>query len=145
MRVTLRPTSQGDLEFLWRLHLDSMREYVEKTFDWDLEAQRGYIAKAADGEMGKIILVDDVEAGFWNIVESESEVFLNSIVLLPEFQNRGIGTRMINELLDDAERPVRLQVLKVNPAIALYERLGFQVCADKETYYEMIRSVDKKP
>jgi ribosomal protein S18 acetylase RimI-like enzyme len=138
MQITFRPTAPSDLDFLWRLHLESMRDYVERTFGWDLEVQRGFITRAAEDEVGKILLVDDREAGFWNIVESDEEIFLNSIVLLPDFQNLGIGTKLITKLLHGSVKPVRLQVLKVNPARELYERLGFQICDDKETHYEMI-------
>lgn len=137
MQVTFRPTTRNDFDFLWRLHIESMRDYVEKTFDWDEEIQRGYIAKAADGEVGKILLVDGVDAGFWYVIDSNEDIFLSSIVLLPEFQNRGIGTKLIQEL-QSGDKPVRLQVLKVNPARALYERLGFEVCGDEGTHYEMI-------
>jgi ribosomal protein S18 acetylase RimI-like enzyme len=122
-----------------------MREYIEKTFDWDLEVQRGFITGAAEAEVGKILLIDEEDAGYWNVVESEEEVFLHLVVLLPEFRNRGIGTKLITDLLRDSIKPVRLQVLKVNPARELYERLGFRICADKETYYEMIYDAPLQP
>lgn len=36
-------------------------------------------------------------------------------------------------------RPVWLQVLKVNPARALYERLGFRVVGQSDTHWHMLR------
>lgn len=143
MQITFRPTVRSDFDFLWRLHLESMREYIEKTFDWDLDVQRGFIKRAADAEVGKILIIDDTDAGYWNVIESEEEVLLHLVVLLPEFRNRGIGTKLITELLNDSSKPVRLQVLKVNPARELYERLGFRIREDKETYYEMINEAPR--
>jgi ribosomal protein S18 acetylase RimI-like enzyme len=47
-------------------------------------------------------------------------------------------------VLDEARRsgkPVALQVLKVNPARRLYERLGFSVTGENETLYFMKATV----
>jgi ribosomal protein S18 acetylase RimI-like enzyme len=56
--------------------------------------------------------------------------FIEEIALLPEVQGRGIGTRLIRDILQAAQRrgfPVRLSVFASNPARALYARLGFEV------------------
>jgi ribosomal protein S18 acetylase RimI-like enzyme len=58
----------------------------------------------------------------------------------PEHQGKGIGTRLISEVLQDAHSrglAVRLRVLKVNPAQRLYERLGFAVVGETETHHLM--------
>ncbi len=67
-------------------------------------------------------------------------IMLNRIFLLPGAQRRGIGTRIMGEILKSASAqrlPVRLRVLKVNPARRLYERLGFVVTEETETHYSM--------
>jgi RimJ/RimL family protein N-acetyltransferase len=59
-------------------------------------------------------------------------------------QRQGIGTSVIQQVLDEARRsgkPVALQVLKVNPARRLYERLGFSVTGENETLYFMKATV----
>ena len=88
---------------------------------------------------GEIIIIDAVKAGFWNVVENDEDILLSSVRLLPEFQNRGVGTELIDELLKSASKPIRLQVLKVNPARNLYLRLGFKVVGETETHYKMLR------
>lgn len=50
------------------------------------------------------------------------------IALLSQARGRGIGTRVITALLDEAraaERPVTLAVFAHSPARRLYQRLGF--------------------
>ena len=62
--------------------------------------------------------------------------------LLPQYQGRGIGTKLLEELIADAQAnrvAITLSVLKVNPARSLYQRLGFRVTADNERSYEMRR------
>lgn len=41
---------------------------------------------------------------------------------------------------DRSDKPVRLRVLKVNPARRLYQRLGFRIVDEDETHYTMLRS-----
>jgi ribosomal protein S18 acetylase RimI-like enzyme len=70
----------------------------------------------------------------------ETEVLLKFIEVLPEYQNQGIGTAVIKSVLEQAHhtgRPVGLQVLKVNPARSLYERLGFLTTGQTATHYLM--------
>ena len=65
---------------------------------------------------------------------------LAPMAVLPEFQRRGIGTKLIAELVSRAQQrhvPVQLRVLKCNPARVLYERLGFQLAGETETHIVM--------
>jgi ribosomal protein S18 acetylase RimI-like enzyme len=64
--------------------------------------------------------------------------------LRPALQGQGIGMLVIQQVLDEAKRsgkPVVLQVLKVNPARRLYERLGFSATGENETHYFMKATV----
>jgi ribosomal protein S18 acetylase RimI-like enzyme len=67
-------------------------------------------------------------------------VFLSKIYILPQYQGRGIGTRLINGVLEEAHGrglPVTLRVIRVNPARGLYERLGFVQVGETESHYLM--------
>jgi predicted N-acetyltransferase YhbS len=64
----------------------------------------------------------------WNRYE-DKVLFLEYVAILPEHQNRGLGSEVVRDVLRSAaERgvPVRLSVLKVNPVRKLYARMGFQ-------------------
>jgi ribosomal protein S18 acetylase RimI-like enzyme len=55
------------------------------------------------------------------------------IALLPERRGRGIGTRLLQELLDAGRasgRSVSIHVERENPARRLYERLGFHAVGE---------------
>ncbi len=144
MDIRFRSIAKNDFDFLWRLHVDSLREYVEKTWGWDDTRQRGFVVEIVRAAEGQVVVVDEKDAGVWYVVEHDCDILLSSIRLLPEFQNRGIGTRLITDLLSNTNKPVRLQVLKVNPARRLYERLGFETYDDTETHYKMINPVPLK-
>jgi hypothetical protein len=50
------------------------------------------------------------------------------IALLPQYCNRGIGTTLLRDLQSEAAaagKPLRIHVERFNPALRLYQRLGF--------------------
>jgi ribosomal protein S18 acetylase RimI-like enzyme len=144
--VKLRPTTAEDAEFLYQLLKTTMREYVDQTWSWDEDWQRSYFEMRFDPAKNKIIVLDNRDIGVIATEKSEDEIVLSSLYILPEYQGRGIGTRLIKELLARAFRDglaVGLRVLKVNPARRLYERLGFVVVEEAETHYYMKAEAEK--
>ena len=60
----------------------------------------------------------------------EVDIELRNDFLLPEFQRRGIGSRLVTDvhgLARSKGKGVRLTVIRCNPAKKLYDRLGFAV------------------
>lgn len=57
--------------------------------------------------------------------------------ILPAHRGQGIGTRLLRELQSEAAGSVRslaIHVERLNPALRLYERLGFCEMEDKGVY-----------
>lgn len=137
MKIHFRAIKEADFEFLWGLHNTALKEYIQKTWGWNEEWQRKNFLENFNTAEGEIIVFEGKDIGFYWVIEKENEILLASIRLLPEFQNKGIGTGIIRNLLDKTNKPVRLQVLKVNPARNLYERLGFKIESETETHFWM--------
>ena len=139
--VDLRPASEHDRELLWLIQSQSMRPSVEATWGWDEAFQRLYFEEHYGDSPHQIIRIDGTDAGMLSFEIRPDHVFLRNIALLPQFQGRGIGTSVVREVMKQASRlglPVRLQVLKVNPARRLYERLGFREVAETPTHFQMV-------
>lgn len=68
-----------------------------------------------------------------------------AISLLPEYRGQGMGTELMRTLFSLLQNKgfaqVSLSVQTGNPAFRLYERLGFQIVAEKETEYLMVRTL----
>jgi ribosomal protein S18 acetylase RimI-like enzyme len=61
------------------------------------------------------------------------------------FQRKGIGTEVTKRLIRDAaqsNQALRLAVVKINPALRLYERLGFQITHEDDRKFYMKRDPD---
>ncbi len=137
MKISFRPIANKDFEFLWRLHNAALKDYITQTWGWDEDWQKQNFAKIFKPEKAKIIVFEEKDVGYWEVSEKETETVLISIRLLPKYQRRGIGTKIIKDLLNASQKPVRLQVLKVNPAKKLYERLGFEIFDETDTHFLM--------
>jgi ribosomal protein S18 acetylase RimI-like enzyme len=138
--VQIRKSVASDHEFLWRLHKATFEAYVDETWGWDEAWQRQNFLSARDLGRYDIIVLDGVAIGGIRVDDNDDGVFLDYISFLPEFQNRGLGTALVRRILRDAGRrqvPVKLRVLKVNPARGLYERLGFRVVGGDEFRHYM--------
>jgi GNAT superfamily N-acetyltransferase len=57
---------------------------------------------------------------------------------MPEYQNRGIGTYVLGQVLDRADRlglTTKLAYLKNNPVASLYIRHGFKIVESNELFF----------
>jgi ribosomal protein S18 acetylase RimI-like enzyme len=138
--ITFRPAEEDDYAFLWELHRTVMQPYVAATWGWDEVWQADYFRAHVALSRCQIIQSAGVDVGVL-VVEAQSDrVFLELIEILPAYQRAGLGTAVIRQVLTQATTqglPVALQVLKVNPARRLYERLGFVVIGETATHYLM--------
>ena len=120
-----------------------MKDYVAALTGWDEVKEKEIFTKYYDFSSYQIsvIALDGSDIGYLKIDCSDEEIFLANIHLHPDYQNRGIGSRIIESLLaDTAKRGVRvsLKVLKVNHAARrLYEKFGFSVEEEAEDYFLM--------
>ncbi|MBP6506136.1 MAG: GNAT family N-acetyltransferase [Opitutaceae bacterium] len=141
MAHSLRPVGDADTLWLWSLKRTTMKTYVEQTWGkWDDDVQAERFRKNFKPDDVQIIIIDGHDAGLLHVERGDIEIFLVNIQISPEFQNRGLGTEVMRALLAEArtcQLPLRLQVLKVNPARNLYERIGFTVAGETDTHYQM--------
>lgn len=145
--ITLRPATSGDEPLLFRIY-SSTREEELAQVPWtadeketflraQFEAQHHHYQEHYSGATFDVVLVDDRPAGRLYVARWTDEIRVVDIALLPEWRNLGIGTRLLTELLDEAAeagKRLTVHVEKLNPALELYRRLGFEQVADRGVY-----------
>jgi ribosomal protein S18 acetylase RimI-like enzyme len=142
--IAFRRAFDHDADFLYELHVATMKEYVDKTWGWDEAFQEAVFRKNYVPGQVRIITCDGRDMGMLVVEETPENIFLRAIEIHPDDQRRGIATGIINRLIADGRqkmKPVRLYVLKVNPAKGLYDRLGFSVIEETRTHYIMQTSI----
>jgi ribosomal protein S18 acetylase RimI-like enzyme len=84
-----------------------------------------------------VIVVEGEPAGRLYVHRGPSEIRIVDIALLPAHRGNGVGTRLLEDLLaegDASGKSVTIHVERMNPALRLYERLGFALAEDKGVY-----------
>ena len=107
-----------------------MRKYVDKLRGWQDELEREDMRKHFQPGVDQIIVANGRDIGRLSVVQRSDRMELRHIEIDPEYQRRGIGTVVIQDVLSAARKaglPTTLIVLDINPAKRLYERLGFKI------------------
>jgi GNAT superfamily N-acetyltransferase len=145
--IKLRPSTPEDDPFLLEVY-SSTRDTELEGIGWDDNQKRAFLQMQYAAQVrcypeadNRIILSNDCPIGRMLIRSTEEAVLLMDIALLTQYRNAGIGTALLKDLLRQAAaagKVVRLHVLFSNPAIRLYERLGFKVSDNSSaTHLEM--------
>jgi GNAT superfamily N-acetyltransferase len=134
MEFSLRPGTEADADFIMTVTETVMRGHIEKTWgQWDPAFQRDDFRKSFPHLEHSIIVCNNTDAGYLAVRRSDRTIFISKIYLLPSWQNCGIGSTIINGLIEEARtagKPLQLNIVPVNlGAKRFYERLGFAATA----------------
>jgi ribosomal protein S18 acetylase RimI-like enzyme len=138
--VTTRAATHADYHFFYTLHKLALGTYVEATWGWDEAFQRKLFRDEWEPTANQVVLLGGEPIGCLRVEEHDDCVFVDYIAIMPEHQRHGIGASLLCQVQASAATrglPVRLNVLKVNPARALYERLGFTVVGEDDVRWYM--------
>jgi GNAT superfamily N-acetyltransferase len=139
--ISFRPVTDDDYEYVYALNKQTMQAHAERTYGpWNETIARQIFAERWRPESMQIVVIDGQDGGMLEVIPIETGIWLANIRVAREHQGKGIGTRLVSEVLRDAHGrglPVSLRVLKVNPARRLYERLGFVVVDENDTHHRM--------
>lgn len=139
-----------DQPFLFELYCSSRMPEV-RAWGWDEATLRSFLHMQYSAQTGSyrqqypeaesyIVCQDGQRAGRILIHRAPRCIRIVDITLLPQFQNQGLGTKLLRTFMQEAREqclPLRLSVLKTGRAMALYERLGFQIAGQDDLYLAM--------
>jgi ribosomal protein S18 acetylase RimI-like enzyme len=119
------------------LRLPEIACYVQ---GWGQPHDRGFAALVEGAPVGTawLRLLTAKRPGYGYVDDNTPEL---SIAVLPEFRSRGIGSLLMSRLLEMAQAyypAVCLSVSPGNPALRLYQRLGFNILEETTESIKMI-------
>ncbi len=146
--ITYRPADPNrDVEFACRTHHAAYHDVVVRQFaTWDKELQNKFFQDGWVRAPHQVVLLNGEPIGVVSVEELNDHSFIHEIQILPEFQRKGIGSRILVDLLARAGQSgkfVKLKVLRENEAKRLYERHGFVVSEERDIDYVMVWRGDK--
>jgi ribosomal protein S18 acetylase RimI-like enzyme len=156
-RIALRPIEPADDDFLLALYA-SVREQELAQVPFTPEQKAAFLAQQFDAQSRHyaqypdttfdLVLVEDMQAGRLLVGRWPQELRIVDVALMPAFRGRGIGTRLLTPLLDEADvaqRTTTIHVERGNPAQRLYARLGFSPVADEGVHQRWARPPAPRP
>ena len=149
-KLALRPICNDDLDFLYQVYASTREDELallpwtdsqKRTFlQMQFNAQHHYYQEQFAEASYQVILQDEQPVGRLYVDRGSDEIRIIDIALLSAARNQRIGSFLLQQILDEATlsgKRVVLHVEKDNPALRLYQRLGFQVKEDKGVYWFM--------
>ncbi len=145
--VLLRPAAQEDAELLYLIYA-STREAELAAVPWDAAAKEAFLrmqfaaqdsyyrATYPHTSYDLVISGEDV-LGRCYVHRGHQAWLVLDVALLPEHRGKGIGTRLLKQVIATASlagKPVQIHVERLNPARHLYQRLGFRQVEDQGIY-----------
>jgi GNAT superfamily N-acetyltransferase len=148
MTIRLRPETEADLPFLLSVYA-STREAEMAAVPWTLEQKDSFVASQFSAQRKHyrehyaesqfdIVLVDDVPAGRLYVYRGPREIRIVDISLLAQFRGQGVGRGLLEGLQAEARETgsiLGIHVERYNPALRLYERLGFRAAGEEGPVY----------
>lgn len=145
MNITFKPADNSDIETVYLLSKDLIDRYenIENiNYDMVLNWIKDKINKSIN-EYASVYL-DDKKCGYYHFYRNEEGILeIDDLYIFKEYQNKGIGTYVINNILITINEPVMLYVFSKNEkAVSLYKRLGFRIIRNiKDSRYIMEKAI----
>ena len=142
LRYRLLRVAANDQRWLDQLRRSVYRELFVATFgSWDEARHVRHTSECWDLGDISIIEVDGQRVGMIQILDQAGVVEIGELQIQPSHQNRGIGSRVLSDVVDQAHKrgkTVKLAVaLKNERAREFYQRCGFQYVAQTETHHQL--------
>jgi len=149
--ISLDPVCASDETFLYQTYASTRSEEMALT-GWSPDQQGPFLRMQFEAQRTSysaqfpragywVIEFDGAPAGRLIVDRSGPEILLIDIALLPQFRQKGIGSALMGQLLEEATqtgKAIRLHVERFNPILPWYQRLGFRTVAESAIYLEMV-------
>jgi len=148
--IRLREESPADAEFLYQLYASTRAAEMaavpwddgqkEAFLRWQFQLQSAHYHEHYPRASYLVIADGELPIGRLYIDRASDAMHVLDIALVPGRRGAGIGAALLKDLLEEAgsaSRPVMLYVEQYNPALAFYERLGFQRVEVEGVYWLM--------
>ena len=116
------------------------QEQKDEFLEMQFNAQHQYYQDEFQQASFELILLNANPIGRLYLDKRQDEYRIVDIALIPEMRNKGLGTRILNQIIREAHSmklPVKIHVEYNNPALKLYKKLGFEKLEETGVYYLM--------
>lgn len=151
--IQLRPVEERDNLFIEAVYRSTREDELNLT-NWSEQQKNVFISMQSKAQLAEyklkfpgaafqIILYKKKPAGRFYTWENDHEIRLIDITLQLPFRGKGIGSSLLQKLIEKSnkiQKKISLHVEPGNPALQLYQRLGFIHIKNNGRHYYMERN-----
>ncbi|MFT7684005.1 MAG: GNAT superfamily N-acetyltransferase [Moritella dasanensis] len=130
MNIAYRLATEQDYDFAFNLKKSAEYVPIKAIFGWDdVVQQQMHAQEWVDGKP-MLICIDGLAVGSYKIEINTDHIHFCRFFLLPEYQGKGLGSKVLNQLITlgkEKQLPCKLSHLQGNRVGELYARFGFVV------------------
>ena len=138
-------TNKEDYKYIYTTKKSLYKDYVKEYYgNWVEKQQKEFFQKYIENNKEHLYIITSVnqKIGFidYKIDTNNNTLEINNICINNEFQNIGLGSKLLKEIIDsNPNYTITLQVFTNNTgAIKLYQRLGFEIITTNSTHHTML-------
>ena len=153
VQITFRKAQPGDENFLRLVYASTRAAELALVPHWSEDQKSSFVSQQFEAQDTHyklvypdaeylIINIDSGAAGRLYVHYAPKDIRIIDIALLDDFRGQGYGSRILKGILQGAQasgRTVSIHVEKVNPALSLYQKLGFQIIEDTHGLYYLMK------
>ena len=139
-KYKLENASIKDIERIKKYKLNTIFEYAKDLDKKEVEKINNYVNKTIPKQIFeyKNIVLNNIIVGSFLITKNENGLLLDEIFIEDKYRNKGIGTKVISNIILKYQKNIFLWVYKDNiKAFNLYKKLGFKIDSKTKTRYYM--------
>ena len=149
--ISLRPATEADDPFLMNLYktvrgpefaqVPLLPEQLDSLLTSQYELRKAAYESTYPESLHSIVLSGEAPIGQFWVDRSGGQILVVDIALMPEHRSTGIGARLMQDLIAEAQKtavPLVCSVATNNPgSLRFHQRLGFEITSQDPMYYQM--------
>ncbi|MFK8012810.1 MAG: GNAT family N-acetyltransferase [Marinicellaceae bacterium] len=140
MLISLKQYKKDYKIYIWKIYIKAMKHHIDNIWGWNLEWQKKDFKKALVRFKTEIIILNNSKVDYVQYLELNKSIYINMIIIEPDYQSRGIGPRIIGKISSiNPHLPIELRCFIVNAeALNFYLKNGFKI-KNKENEFYILR------
>lgn len=140
LESTIRRGRSSDEQWLFQLFKSTMQDFIDAAWGWQELFQKEGFVTSLPAKNFFILESNDEPIACLHTTDKADHLLLDMILVEPSWQQQGYGTQLMSLAMQEAEqkeKPIRLSVLKSNPAVKFHQKIGFNITDEDEHSFHM--------
>ncbi len=142
IKYSFQKASCDDEVAIFNLYVSVMKKYISEIWGWNQEWQKNDFRRHFNPESITVVKEKKTIIGYSQVEKQGSHLYVRMMLLLPEYQGMGIGSHLLNSVIEEANIQsmiVGLEVFKINErALGFYKHHGFQIQGETQSSFKLV-------